>query len=204
MKHPDEKREFLRAYENIYFEYRVLSDNEEADLFHKMSIRNSAAESEPELGEIIRIINTHIASIQKTSPEIAACLSALDHKIDLLRQLKYPLQTERIFNDPNHHVNISAGGLSFLTSENIKTGNILELKITLPPENHALKVYGTVIHTEHTKADKDNTKLELNRIGVKFHHLTETERDTLVQYSLVRERESIQNNKSNSQEEKQE
>ncbi len=201
MKHPEEKREFLRAYENIYLEYRVLSDSEEADLFHKMSIRNSAIESDPKLGEIIRVINMHIASIQKTSPEIAACLSALDHKIDLLRQLKYPLHTEIIFNEPNHHVNISAGGLSFLSEKIIKTGNILELKITLPPENHFLNIYGTVIHTEHVKADKDNTDLELSRIGIKFHHLTETERDILVKYSLARERESIQKNKKNSQEE---
>lgn len=170
MKHSEEKREFFRAYENIYLEYRVLSDSEEADLFHKMSIKSTAMETNPELCEIIRVINMHIESIQKSSPEIAACLSALDHKIDLLRQLKYPLQIERIHNEPNHHVNISAGGLSFLTKDNIKTGNILELKITLTPESHFLNIYGTVIHTEHAKADKDNTDLELNHIGVKFHH----------------------------------
>ncbi len=198
MNNLEEKREFLRAYENIYLEFRVLSDSEEADLFHKMSIKSSAIETDSELSEIIRVINIHIESIQKSSPEIAACLSALEHKIDLLRQLKYPLHTERIHNEPNHHVNISAGGLSFLTAEKIKTGNILELKLTLTPESHFLNIYGTVIHTDHTKAEKDNTDLELNRIGVKFHHLTEAERDTLVQYSLARERESIQNSKNNS------
>ena len=201
MTNHEDKREFLRAHENIYLEFRVLSDSEEADLFHKMSIKSSAIETDSELNEIIRVINIHIESIQKSSPEIAACLSALDHKIDLLRQLKYPLHTERIHNEPNHHVNISAGGLSFLTTEKIKTGNILELKLILTPDSHFLNIYGTVIHTDHTKTDKDNTNLELNRIGVKFHHLTEAERDTLVQYSLTRERELIQKNKSSSQEE---
>lgn len=189
MESIEEKREFLRAYENIYLEYRVLSDYEEAELFHKMSIKNSVIESDPELGEIIRVINMHIASIQKTSPEIAACLSAIDHKIDLLRQLKYPLQIERIFNEPNHHVNISAGGLSFLSKENIKTGNILELKIKLPNNTYVFGVYGTVIHTA---IEKDNNNADLTRIRLKFHHLKEAERDILVQYSLAREREYIQ------------
>ncbi|MCK5334711.1 MAG: PilZ domain-containing protein [Gammaproteobacteria bacterium] len=199
MEQNKEQRQFLRAYENIHLEFRVLSDSEEVDLFHKISVKNSFNETEAELGEIIRIINMHIENIKRTSPEIAACLSALDRKVDLLRQLKFPLQIDKVSKAANHHVNISAGGLSFLTNEKIETGKILELKITLLPGNQILDVYGTVVHTEFAEKEDHHTISSLIRVGVKFQHLTEAEQDIIVQYGLLRERERIQevNNKTN-------
>lgn len=188
-----EQREFLRAYNNVYLQYRVLTDSEETNFFHKLSRENALHENETELCEILRTINIHIEKIKRTEPEIAACLSAIDRKIDLIRTLQNPSHENIKSEEHTHHVNISAGGISFLTKENIKVGKVLELKITLPKSNDVLDIYGTVIHTEYTELDEQETREKLTRTGVKFDHLTESEQDLLVQYSLDKERENISN-----------
>ena len=180
------RREFFRAHDNLFLEYRVLSDEEETDLFHKKSAAAIQNEPDANLCEIEQIISVHIDRIRQNLPDVAACLSALDRKLDYIRQLKFPMPMDSVYVSNKHHVNISAGGIAFMVEKPVNQGDMMEIRITLPSNQASLLLYGTVIHAE---PERQNTNLI--RVGIKFQHLGENEQDMLVQYSLARERELL-------------
>ncbi|MBF0559167.1 MAG: PilZ domain-containing protein [Nitrospirae bacterium] len=94
------------------------------------------------------------------------------------------LQREGFSTIPVTRVNVSGGGLGFLTRERYALGNILEIKVVLPMMPPvALFVYGEVVKLDLLK--------NVYSIATKFVAMDEDVRDEVVKYVFRRQREIL-------------
>ncbi len=85
-------------------------------------------------------------------------------------------------------VNISATGMRFDFNEEVKVGDIMELKMVLPTYPPvAILTYGEVVRVKETRRDGEL----IYETAVKFREMTEEVREEIIQYTLKRQREVI-------------
>ena len=89
-------------------------------------------------------------------------------------------------------VNISATGMRFNFRDEMKPGDIVEMKMVLPTYPPvAILTYGEVVRTNKVPKD-DGTIYET---AVRFTEMTEEVREEIIQYTLKRQRDVIKGKK---------
>ncbi len=84
-------------------------------------------------------------------------------------------------------VNISAGGLSFMSPEPIATESILELRVILLPSN-----IGIYSHAKVISCDEDSLEGAIRyKIAVEFVRIDEEFRDQITRHVLGREQAAL-------------
>ena len=107
----------------------------------------------------------------------------LNAKLDTLLNLM-TFQREGISSLPFTHVNISAGGISFISKQWYNRGDVLEMKMMLPMiPPVALYVYGEVVKVEK--------RVNVYNIGVKFIEMDEEIADEIVKFVFRKQREIL-------------
>jgi len=111
----------------------------------------------PEKYEQIKLMNQftdasnavidQFALVRRRHPEVAKYLELLDNKINALSKREFSTLSS-VSNLQLKEVNISAGGLRFLHTEQISKGSFLELTIKLSTSSHCLLIYGEVLRCE--------------------------------------------------------
>lgn len=115
-------------------------------------------------------------------------LEILNCKLDTIISM-LTIQQHGFSNLPRVKINLSGGGLSFATKENLKIGDFLEIKLLLDsPKPVGLILYGEVLRV---------VKLTdtLNEIGIRFIRLSEDLRDLIVRFVLYKEKELVRKRK---------
>lgn len=102
--------------------------------------------------------------------------------------LRYCLQSEEKFKPINiaTTVDISGGGLCFLTNDPIEAGQILDVEINLP-ERDPVFCQVKVVRLQQP----DGKKLTTTKVFSSYLDITETQRDRIVSYVLEKQRELI-------------
>ncbi|RME68459.1 MAG: PilZ domain-containing protein, partial [Nitrospirae bacterium] len=114
-------------------------------------------------------------------------LKAINEKLEFLIQ-HLILKEEGFFEGEVKSVNLSAGGIRFSLEEPVEVGDILELKITLPAKQPiGLVLYGRVVRVDVVEYEGKR----FYETAVKFEGLTEDVRETIIQYTLQRQRECL-------------
>jgi c-di-GMP-binding flagellar brake protein YcgR len=167
----NQRREYSRVEAYVPFECRVIDKEELDHIKTKILGMNDGndlrplpdmGESDHILGEWLKIINT---------------------KIDTVIRL-ITLQREGYFCLSYKAINISGGGMSFPSQQEMVLGDILEIKIMLTQQQPlALSVYGEVV-----KARKIDGGFF---IAVRYVHMDEFVRDEIIRFVFEREREII-------------
>ena len=102
--------------------------------------------------------------------------------------LRYCLQSEEKFKPINiaTTVDISGGGLCFLTNDPIEAGQILDVEINMP-ERDPVFCQVKVVRLQQP----DGKKLTTTKVFSSYLDITETQRDRIVSYVLEKQRELI-------------
>jgi len=124
-----------------------------------------------------------IKLLENSNFDISQRLNRIEEKIDAILDM-FLLQKHGFFNLTETNINLSGGGLSFISDTPINKGDLLEIKILLPePTLVGLIVYGEVVRVEQ--------KNENFEIGVKFIKINENERDLIIRFVIHKEREKL-------------
>ncbi|HHN65290.1 MAG TPA: PilZ domain-containing protein [Nitrospirae bacterium] len=118
---------------------------------------------------------------------LMALLQEVNQKLDyLINQLI--LKDEGIRIDECKEVNLSATGMRFEIEEDVRIGDIVEVKMMLPSSPPvAIQTYGEVVRVKKTEREGK----PLYEVGLKFTEMTEEVREEIIQYTLKRQREII-------------
>jgi len=161
-------REHVRQDVKIPFSFKLISKQELENLSTKVfGCRNFF----------------EIKLLENSNFDISERLNRIEEKIDALLDM-FLLQQQGFFNLAETNINLSGGGLSFISNNPINKGDFLEIKILLPePTLVGLIVYGEVVRVEQ--------KNENFEIGVKFIKIEEKERDLIIRFVIHKEREKL-------------
>lgn len=133
--------------------------------------------------EIIGEIHSYFTDYPPANTtDLSQKLDEINTKLDSMLNLLL-LQQKGFSNLPQREVNLSAGGLGFISERPYIKGDILQIKMMLSIENIVIgvNVFGKVI-----RCDKINGSYD---IGVKFINITDKQKDLIVRFVLYRERQ---------------
>lgn len=167
-------------------QFSKLREFSRVDAYLPLQIRLVAAEER----ETIRArVSGHAGSMEtRDLPDLQDKLlndwiKLLNSKLDAIVNMLV-LQREGFSSMPVTRVNISGGGLGFLSKDRYAGGNIIEAKLVLPVMPPvALFVYGEVVKVDMLK----NTYW----VATKFVAMDEDVRDEVVKYVFRRQREML-------------
>ena len=133
---------------------------------HEFSIRN----------EFNHELDQHAAdfiAIEKQYPAIARYLKILQNQVDLLSEKILPEDTLNKVSSKT--VNISAQGISFVSSEAVIPGEVVEISLQLLPKKQRIIVFAKTIHCDKI----DGGKYQLT---VDFEHIHDADREILIKH----------------------
>ncbi len=131
--------------------------------------------------------------IEKSNPEIAEYLKILDTKISLVAQ-ETMRQGHEISDNHIRNANISASGVAFESTSEVKVGEFLEIKLLLTSCFAVIVIYGKVIYCNES-TDKDESMPF--QIGLDYINLKEHDREVLVKHVVKRQMQQIREQKEN-------
>lgn len=176
----DERREYFRINDNIYLKLRVVNEDEaQRPLEEKRAEEDSPANLSLTLQSLTGQSANLLAGIRKSQPDIAHYLSLLEKRIELIsRMVMGDHQGKSI--EPNAHVNLSAGGISFSSDHALAPGTLLEMEIILFPSHIHIQTYGRV---SYCKPDREKTTQRFS-VGIDFTRISDMAREALVKHTL--------------------
>jgi len=119
------------------------------------------------------------------NPKLYELLFDINQKLNIL--LNY-VSEKNGFNIPEaREVNISGGGLRFLTNDRFASGDRLVLKTFLPTYAHVIKLRCEVVRCEPLGKGYE--------VAVRYTDLDETTRDKIIKYIFARQRKLLRTEK---------
>jgi hypothetical protein len=116
------------------------------------------------------------------SPRVWNMLVDINAKLGLILEKLY-LESEGLTHSNNTPVNVSASGIRLILREKVETGDIVEIKMSLPLSPPVgIVAYGEVVRA--ADLDKGNREVALQFINMDDHV-----RDEIIQYTFRRQRE---------------
>ncbi|MCX7816621.1 MAG: PilZ domain-containing protein [Syntrophales bacterium] len=164
-------REYSRVYAYIPLKYRVVPSDE----FHGLC---SHIAVEP------FYFDTSILP-EVENAQLETWFNLINEKLDLIIRL-LRAQADGFQSLPYKAVNISGSGISFSVHEEVRVGDILEIKMVLSDCNFHpvyLCVYGEVVRVEHLTSGYV--------IAVRFVKMDDRIRDEIVRFVFERERQIL-------------
>lgn len=184
----DERREYFRIADEIALDYRPISEDEADQLLERMRSRlvdrftaaSSFAATTRQMAHVIH-------KVQTDSPELARCLQAIDHKLNMIAQL-FVSEEMGLNEQPTREVNLSAGGVAFRAQHEIRVGSMLELRMVLFPSLVGILTISRVIHC--VRENNGNSQFPW-QVAVEYEHLREADRELLVRHIMSKETEQL-------------
>jgi c-di-GMP-binding flagellar brake protein YcgR len=166
-----QRREYSRVEAYIPFEYRVIADDEKEHVHARISADTTNFDIKP------------VQDIANHDHILSEWFKIINVKLDTIIRF-ITLQREGFFGLPFKAVNISGGGISFLLSQNIPLGEVLEIKLMLTwNQPIAITIYGRV-----TKSDKG---CDGYHTAIRYYHMDDSVRDEIIRFVFEKEREII-------------
>ncbi len=190
----NDKRKYFRIDDMAFLSYRVVSWAEVRD---SKKPESSKLESSKQLTKLTCKANLDRLSrelqplynvIKTSNSNVANYLSMLDKKITLLSDCLIDVEEFEVSVKPQK-INISGGGLSFVSDKAIAIGAMLELTMKLMPEDAVVHSYANVItciEADSSTEENDSMQREY-KIGVEFESMDDDVRDIITRHVFVRE-----------------
>ena len=180
-----DRRNYFRIEDVSILYHRVLSGEEavEDDNLGELSIEKLTLKARFE--SLSREMSPLSTALQESSPKLAQYLSAIDKKLNMLSEVIMDCAVDELDEKPQK-VNISAGGLSFNSAEEVAPGSILELRVVLLPTNIGVYSHARVVLCSKNPDEEDSYK-----VAVEFIHMNDEFRDLISRHVLSREQAAI-------------
>lgn len=184
----EERRKFFRIDDVAVLTYKVVSW---ADAHTSKSLDAGLLvdkfATKAHLDRLSRELQPLYKVIKSSNSNIAEYLSTLDKKISLLSECLMADEGAEQDIEPRK-VNISGGGVLFVSDKPVASGAMLELRMKLLPKQIYVYSYAKVISC--TEVDEGAEDQEY-KIAVKFEHMEDDVRDLITRHVLVREQALI-------------
>ena len=171
----DERRRFFRIDDIVGLKSQVVEKQEleqRLESFwndqHQFSLRN-------EFNFKLEQHQADLQHIKNKMPELGRYLSVLQEQLDLLTDKI--LADDAAFPTQETNVNISAQGVSFTSNYQVKKDDIVELNLSLLPNQQKIVVFAKVVGCQL----KDKASGEFT-ISLNFEHIHEADREILVKH----------------------
>jgi hypothetical protein len=186
----DEKREFFRIHDRLLIEYKQISVEDFAKL-KDFILHNST--------QIIDKINEAYFTEEKEpggrNDQAYAYMQVINKKLDTIIEYLYKLQCGETYHDLQTDVNISGVGLQFASDIPLQEGVYVELKVVIPVFPYPkITSLCEVMRTQGLTSDAPGRF----RIAMKFLVINEKDRDILINYIFIKEREYLRQKKETS------
>ena len=190
----NERRNYFRLHNNVLIEFRPASNQEVRNyLSDEKDIKAEPLDVTYELDNISRQLSSLIQNIRQESNATALYLELLNKKVDYLGSM---ITFEKIRNSAmdgklecTETLDISEGGMSFLSTQPLKLGDHIYCKLAIMGYRLGMETFGRVIRSHKAPGDKS-----YYRIGVEFPYLRELDKKNLTRYIFDKQREEIRHN----------
>jgi len=181
-----ERREHFRINDVLPIKYQII-DAETADALGQQYLNNELGQDKQDQ-EQLRVLQTAFSHIHDQinhyDRDVARALRILNDKIEILgRSLdKKEHDLEDIIRQD---VNLSGGGLSLITNEQLTTKTPVKIQLELRSSGVIIEAIARVIACN--KDGADNTFV----LRLAFTHMNEQDRDLLIKHILFRQAEHL-------------
>ncbi|MCB2427647.1 PilZ domain-containing protein [Methylophaga pinxianii] len=187
-----DRRAFFRINDRLVMSFVPLTGVEAEQ------IGNAIIDATPEAGQLTqqmssiqKSFNHLVDQIGHSDRDIARALRMLDEKVNLLAQnvqlLHTPLNPESAIE-----VNLSAGGLAFMTDIAFAARSPMEIRMQLLPGGLHIRAIAKVIACDQLIESIQGKSFYLR---MAFTHMSDIDRNILVKHTLNRQAEELRNSK---------
>jgi len=134
-----EKRRHLRIDDRLMFSWRPVDEEHLEVEDTREAMRTS----------VNREIHQLITALSETSPEVVKVLLQLNHKLDLIADHN----NESLYGPSLISLNVSQSGVAFEWHDPIAEGLLVQLTLTIPPDNFRLHLIATVVECIQRESD---------------------------------------------------
>ncbi len=175
-----ERRRFFRIDDNIFLDHQAISDDEykSAANFSDKTYSNAFSLT-ADFANLNNEFHPILNNIKQSNPELAQYLELLNSKIDALGRHLFENESNLQARETTH-VNLSATGIAFETTEPYKDGQALSIQLVLLPEEIGIQVYGRVINK---KTPDNNTQLTC----IDFEYIREEDQELIIKHNLSKQ-----------------
>ncbi len=172
-------------------DYRSLREYSRVEAFLPVRIRPVLEEEQQHIVSRIVVesaLTEHPELPQLEDEVLSACLQILNSKLDsIIRLLAFPSNGNKELD--LEMVNISAGGLSTLSTETYAEGDLVEIRMMLPTAPYMMfYVYGNVV--------KCAAACQKHEVCIEFSEIDDDIREQIAKYVFHRQREILRKKRS--------
>ena len=178
----NERRRFFRLDDEICLEYDLISEEAYANAENELAqIEQSAFSLSADFATLSFEYNLTLNNIKSTHPDIGQYFDLLNRKLDALS--RHLLDDETPCDEATKQlVNISASGIAFDSTKELKDKQPLRLRIILLPEKIGIVVFGRVCFSN---------KKNKHRVSVDFEHIRNGDQELMIKHNLNKQMHAL-------------
>jgi len=181
----DDRREYFRIKDRLAIEVRVISDEEFLQL--ENTVRYNPTQTIDKAYDM-HFMKECISSDEKEKNQILSYLVMIDKKLDMLVDFLYKPQKNELFHSSYMEVEVSGSGIKFFTDLEIQEGDYAEIRIVIPRFPHPkITALAQVIRGKECLVNGNKYR----EIIARFVVINEEDRDLLINYIFVKDRERL-------------
>jgi hypothetical protein len=181
----NERRQFFRVKDRLPIEYRSITHDEYRRL--ESVIRYNPTRIIDKVNEI-HFLKKIVSRSDKDKDQLYAYMQVLDKKLDIIIDLLCTSKDEDLYISRYIEVDISGAGVRFVSPVPLEKDAYVELKVILPlfpyPKISSLC---SVVRAREWVADEESQW----QVALKFLMINEEDRDLLINYVFMKEREAL-------------
>jgi len=187
MTQEHERRSFFRIHDRLVVEFRQITPEDFTKLRDVIQYNSTQI--------VDKITETHLLADQELKGKnegLFAYMGMMNKKLDTIIELLSKSQYGETYHNVQTEIDLSAAGVQFESHIPLQIGDHTELKIIVPLFPYPkITILCQVVRTENVQGSSAG----ISRIAMKFLVINEKERDLLINYVFVKERELLRQKK---------
>jgi hypothetical protein len=182
---PSERREFFRIEDNLPVEFRRITEQEFLELQEK--VKYNAGVAFDTMHEMY-FLRENIVGTESKKDKLLAYMQVIDRKLDMIMEMLTRQSNDERYTARYVKVNIGGAGIRFEAETELSSGDYVEVKIILPVFPYPrLTILCGVVRAEKV----EGILVPRWETALKFLAISEKDRDALVNYVFLKEREGL-------------
>ncbi|HAQ50733.1 MAG TPA: hypothetical protein DCR13_04195 [Gammaproteobacteria bacterium] len=188
----ENRRKHFRVDDVLYLQYELITDDEAEKLGEQLLyVKPDNAQQDQDQLRVLQTTFVHLnAQINYHDRDIARALRILNDKINIISRT---LQKQSYDEDVSKEVavNLSGGGIAFMTNELMPTQQAVHLQLELRSSGTILHTVATVLSCNKShRGDKENPYY----LRLIYTHMNKQDRDLLIKHILFAQAEQLRAN----------
>ena len=188
----ENRRQHFRVDDILYLQYRPIDEDEAEKLGNQLlHVRPDSTQKSQDQLRVLQTTFVHLCDqINYHDRDIARALRILNDKINILtKTIQKQFNEEEMSTETA--VNLSGGGVAFMTNEQLTTQQTVYLQLELRSSGTILHTVATVLSCNKShRGDKENPYY----LRLIYTHMNKHDRDLLIKHILFAQAEQLRAN----------